>query len=242
MRELRLIAALVVSAGAFGWMAASADAGIVQFEAESGTLGDAWTITADAGALGGNVIKNTIAGTVTTANYSVGFTEAGTYDLYVRFVVSPNGSTDSFFLAPDFGVAATVQENNLGFAGATPNSILNAVQLVSGDPAGSTWADVSVGDVIWVNFTTNFEENDGGSGNNFEIGTFNVAAPGTLAYQIARREVGMAIDALAFVLSSEASLVRVGADGNLAVVPEPATFLLVGLAGLLPLGWRRRTS
>ena len=242
MRKFQLMAALVACAAAFGWMAVSADAGIVQFEAESGTLGDAWTITADAGALGGNVIKNTSAGTVTTADYSVGFTEAGTYDLYVRFVVSPNGSTDSFFLGPDFGVAATVQENNLGFAGGTPNSILNAVQLVSGDPAGTTWADVSVGDVIWVNFTTNFEENDGGSGNNFEIGTFNVAAPGTLAYQLARRELGMSIDTLAFALSSEAASVRVGSDGNLTIVPEPATCVLLGIAGLLPLGWRRRTS
>ena len=242
MRRFQLIAALVAVAAAFGWMAVSADAGIVQFEAESGTLGDAWTITANAGALGGNVIQNTSAGTVTTADYSVGFTEAGTYDLYVRFVVSPDGGTDSFFLGPDFGAAATVQENNLGFAGGTPNSILNAVQLVSGDPAGTTWADVSVGDVIWVNFTTNFEENDGGSTNNFEIGTFNVAAPGTLAYQLARRELGMSIDALAFALSSEAASVRVGSDGNLAVVPEPATCVLLGMAGLLPLGRRRRTS
>jgi hypothetical protein len=52
----------------------------------------------------------------------------------------------------------------------------------------------------------------------------------------------MSIDALAFALSSEAASVRVGSDGNLAVVPEPATCVLLGIAGLLPLGRRRRTS
>ena len=220
------IVCVVACAAAFGWMAASADAVVLQFQAESAALTatPGWSVVANASALGGSVLQANGLTPFTgntdpngMATYSVNFPAAGTYDLYVRLAMAADGVTDSFFLANALGAAApTVQENNLGFAGGTPNSTLNGLPLVFGQTA-ALWQDIAVaGDMVWINFSANIREAvPGAVATNEEVPTYNVAAPGVQTFRIGARENMMSIDALAFALSSEASNVRVGLDSNL---------------------------
>jgi hypothetical protein len=221
----RAVVIRLAVAAAFGSMANSAAAVVLQFQAESAALTatPGWSDVANASALGGSVLQanglNPFNGNTDPngmATYSVNFPAAGTYDLYVRFAMAADGVTDSFFLADALGAAApTIQENNLGFAGG-PNGTLNGLPLVFGQTA-ALWQNIAAaGDMVWINFSANIREAvPGAVATNNEVPTYNVAAPGVQTFRIGTRENMMSIDALAFALSSEASNVRVGLDSNL---------------------------
>jgi len=225
------IVCVVAGAAAFGWMTASADAAVLQFEAESASLTatPGWSIVANASALGGSVLQANGATPFTgntdpngMATYTVNFPEAGTYDLYARVVMAADGTQDSLFFGANFGANPSIQENNLGFAGGTPNGTLNGLPLVPGQSA-ALWQDIAAaGDIVWFNLSANIREAvPGAVATNEEVPTYTVAAPGNQTFRIGTRENNMAIDALAFALASQAGDVRVNLAGGLFVVAGP---------------------
>jgi hypothetical protein len=225
------IVCVVACAAAFGWMVASADAAVLQVEAESASLTgtSGWSVVANASASGGSVLQanGTTAFTGNTnpdgmATYTINFSQAGTYDLYARFVMAADGGTDSLFFGANFGANPSIQENNLGFVGGTPNATLNGLPLVTGQTA-SLWQNIAAaGTIVWVNLSANIREAvPAAAANNEEVPTFTVAAPGNQTFRIGTRENGMAVDSLAFALTSEAGDVRVNAGGSLYVIGDP---------------------
>ena len=225
------IVCVVACAAALGWMAASADAAVLQFEAESASLTatPGWSVVANASASGGSVLQangtTAFAGNTNPngmATYTVNFTQAGTYDLYARFVMAPDGTTDSLFFGANFGANPSIQENNFGFVGGTPNATLNGLPLVTGQTA-SLWQNIAAaGTIVWVNLSANIREAvPTAAANNEELPTYTVAAPGNQTFQIGTRENNMAVDALAFALASEAGDVRVNVAGGLFLIGEP---------------------
>jgi hypothetical protein len=226
------IVCVVACAAAFGWMTASADAAVLQFEAESASLmaPSGWSVVANGSASGGSVLQangtqafqGNLNNPLAEATYTINFTEAGTYDLYARFVMAADGNTDSLFFGANFGAIPSIEENNLGFVGGTPNGTLNGLPLVTGQTA-SLWQQIATaGTIVWVNLSANIREAvPTAAANNNEVPTYTVAAPGNQTFRIGTRENNMAVDALAFALASEAGDVRVNLAGGLFVIGDP---------------------
>ncbi len=235
------------AAAVVGLVTGTASATIVQFDAASGTLGSDFVITPVAGAIGGNVISDTVAGNSgpqTVASYSVNFTQAGSYDLYLRLVTTSSASADSLFIATDFGVRDSSNMGNtaewLSLNGWSPfNNAFNGVTTLDGQVWQQGANQIPNNTLIWVNLTANFKELLLNPNNGPEVGTYDVAAPGTLTFQIAGREANFQIDALAFVLTSERGNVVQGVNGALALIPEPASLALMGTGVLLMMRRRR---
>lgn len=221
-----LAAALLAGSGSTSFAA------IVGFEAESGSLGSNWTTGASASASGSTYITASTGafgefpGTSDrVATYSIDL-EAGTYDLYARYLVGPNGvNDDSFLVGNGFG------EKDVS----TADDWIKANQLGTAESLGQIDADESVilsdGIFNWVNLTADIP------------GTFSEQVPqfvanttGIYTFQIATREDGLLIDAFAFAPSaSNPSSADLSSE-----VPEPTGFI-VGIAlisGIL--GQRRR--
>jgi len=193
---------------------ASANAAIVGFEAESGTLGIHFDpAIADVAALGGEYITSSVDQGGTGANnvvtYSVTFAEADTYELYGKIYVGPNGVfDDSFFFGSDF---------------TTPSP--TAWTLANG------LASESVEAYAWVNLSE-FVAGD----NFYTIAGADVGVAQT--FQIAGREDGLRFDAFAFGTSTETFS---DAQLDAAVIPEPGTYaLLAGCFALASVMIRRR--
>ena len=88
--------------------AASSDAASVTFEAESGALGSDWAVSNSTSPAFVTIQSNSTANNPGTSNRiatcTVTFPNAGTYELYARLRVGPNGGNDaSFFYGNGFG-------------------------------------------------------------------------------------------------------------------------------------------
>jgi len=161
-----------VAMGLVGMTIGSANAQIIGFEAESGTLGaDFDPALADATALGGFYITtesnessaNSPLTDVRTVSYSL-TVPAATYDVYVRARIAVNNSDDSFFYAKAFGDA---------------DPAVDADWQKENGPAGIPWAQP-------------FEWSD--------ALTSTVTSPGgTVQWEIGAREDGFDMDAFALV-------------------------------------------
>lgn len=237
---------------AMAGLTSTTSAAIVAFPAESGTLGTNWESVANgantttypaavSGALTGSVITPLTndggsgpgdAGQLVT--YSVTLA-ADTYDIWARLYVNPAGNQsganstsqgtgeDSFYVGVDFGTflpnASDSQTVNGGLSGdwATINNL-------STDTAGN--AGVANNTWTWVNLSDTY----GSFANAEDVPTYT-SAGATETFQIGNREMGLWIDAFAFVTSTENPTT---AALDAAVVPEPSTYAL--LAGFLALG------
>jgi len=206
---------------------------IVGLEAESGTITDGSpsgatfnTIvdTGDPGPLGDKYIINSQNSTTgpnandPMASYSVNIPSAGTYYLYVKVWVPSTGSAshDSIYYPSEFGASPTFSKAN---------------NLQNGETDTYVWANISSGG--FVGYDGNIE---------YAIsapGAYTVGA-GLQTFSILGRE-DPRIDAIAFSTDNwgENDTDKI-AVLDAAVVPEPASFGLLGLGGLLLIARRRR--
>ena len=201
--------------------AVSANAAIVGFEAESGTLGIHFDpAIADAAALGGKYITSSADQGGTGANnivtYLVNFAETGTYDLYGKIYVGSGGSLDdSFLYGSDFATTPSIKVNGI-----------DSTQL-GGVASNEVY--------VWLNFS-DFTGTFGGSGVTFTVAAGDLTTDPT--FQIAGRENGLRFDAFAFGTTGETFT---DTQLDAAVIPEPGTYaLLAGCFALASVMIRRR--
>ena len=201
--------------------AVSANAAIVGFEAESGTLGANFDpVHTDIDALGGEYITTEVnQGGIVAANivtYSVNFAETGTYDLYGKIYIGSGGSLDdSFFYGSDFATTPSIQVNGID----------------STQSGGVASNEV----YVWLNFS-DFTGTFGDPGVTFTVAAGDLTTDPT--FQIAGRENGLRFDAFAFGTTGETFS---DAQLDAAVIPEPGTYaLLAGCFALASVMIRRR--
>src|SRR5215213_375669 len=159
-------------------------------QAESGTLGSQYTSGTDGSTgyvtVGTPLVDGNFPGANRIVSYNITFPAAGTYDLYMRIKVGPEGGNDdSYFYGSGFGAkdpvngAQWITVNNVtGFSNSA-----DIVMATGGGTETNIWK--------WVKL----------SGANFgEAGvTFNVPAGSlTQTFQIGGREDGLQIDKFAF--------------------------------------------
>ena len=214
--KLNKLSKTTMSLAAFAGLSLSANAAIIAFEAESGTLGaDFDPALADATALGGFYIttetnESSASSPLTdvrTVNYSLNV-PAGTYDVYVRARIAVNNSDDSFFYAKAFGDA-------------NPAVVADWQLMNNLSGWGLPWAQP-------------FEWSDA-------LASTVTSAGGTVQWEIGAREDGFDMDAFALVSTGQ-SVTDIELDNAVTIpvaVPEPSTTALLGLGGLA-LAFRRR--
>lgn len=191
------------------------NATLAKFKAESGALGTDWAVsnssspayitilTDGAGDNPGNAAR--------VATYAVTFPQSGSYDLYARFRVGPNGaSDDSLFYGNGFGTknpalaSDWIMLNGLvsgGFASA--NSI-----VTGGGTAGSgVWK--------WLNLS------QFAAGPAFNVPSGNL----TQTFQIGARENGLDLDAFAFGINGVLFTVTNLDAGTGGTFPDGSTTL-----------------
>jgi hypothetical protein len=221
-------------AALFAW---AANASIIAFEAESGTIssfnGGIYQVFDDVNALGGKYVLAD-SGTTTTGkgqlDYSVTLAP-GTYKLWMRFALTTDSSiNDSLFIPPD---KSNLQSGVADFAAATaaPNNLHN---FVTGDRTYK-----------WICLPTSNSATVGGHGDYTVVS----GGGGAFNFSIRGREYGVMVDAFAFVTTDDA-VQEIGTTGftNAAgvealdaavLIPEPGSgMLLIAAAGVALL--RRR--
>lgn len=168
---------------------------LVVVQAESGTLGSDF-VTATAGGAtyitAGTDFASTGAPGIAekVASYSVTFPQAGTYNLYARVRVGPQGAADeSYYYGNGFGVKAPADANAWILVNNNPNVGYTApadVVLGAGTVGGGVFK--------WIRLSGfNFSENGP---------TFVVPAGAlTQTFQLGTRENGLDIDMIAFGLT-----------------------------------------
>ncbi|NWK56676.1 PEP-CTERM sorting domain-containing protein [Verrucomicrobiaceae bacterium N1E253] len=215
---------------------AMSQAAIVAFSAEDGLLGSNWiTGVSDAGelnpgAIGGAYVtsSNATGDSPTSANqvatYTVALDAATTYDLYVRIRVDENGGNsagvDSIFIGEGFGIKVlgdNAQWTRVNGLNENSNSYVNPESV---EITNDTWN--------WVKFSGQVTQDE-------PVGTFTTAT-GVETFQVGHREE-LWIDAYAFVDTGE---VVTSAQLTAAVVPEPSSSALIGLAGVALIFRRRK--
>ncbi len=220
-RNLTIILAIAVLG-----VTAGAQATIIGFEAESGTLGANYTITADALALGGNYLASADQTgdspneAADLATYSVTLA-AGTYDLYARvYVGSAAPNDDSIFIGNGFGAKAI----NTNDDWVKVNNLQESANSYT-DPEGVEFVNEAY---QWLKFSTQVTQD--------EIVPQFTSSGATETFMIGHREDGFRIDAFAFVSDGETP----SSAQLTAAVPEPATLSLLALGGLAALRRRRK--
>ena len=171
-------------------------AGLVAFEAESGALGSNFTNGTDGEIQFISISTDTVnSGNPGNANrvasYTVVFPEAGTYNLFARGLVGPDGfNDDSLFYGNGFGVKSPTTDNDWMLVnGLASGGFTAASDVVSGNGSagGQVWK--------WVNLS---QFNPSNSGTETPI-TFTVSAGNlTQTFQIGARENGLDMDKFAF--------------------------------------------
>ncbi|MGB6219948.1 fibronectin type III domain-containing protein [Haloferula sp.] len=172
----------------------SAAAGITTFEAESGTSGANYAETTDPLALGATYLKPLAAQTggspnsvESIATYQLDLPQ-GTYDLYARIQVGPDGGQDdSLFVGNGFGSknintdSDWVEVNNLD---QSKNTYLSpeGSQIVNG-----VWTWIRLSNQVTVAESVPQFTSSGGA----------------MTFQIAQREDGLLIDSLSFVSTGQ---------------------------------------
>jgi uncharacterized repeat protein (TIGR03803 family) len=193
----RSAASFIFIASLVAWLGAartSTAAGIVVFEAESGTLGSNFTNGTDGATQFISISTDTVnSGNPGNANrvatYTVNFPEAGTYNLFARVLVGPGGfNDDSMFYGNGFGAESPTTDaswifiNGLAAAGFT-------------SPGDIVIGAGSVGNLVWKWVNLSQMTNGGGEA---PI-TFTVPAGNlTQTFQIGARENGLELDKFAF--------------------------------------------
>jgi glucuronoarabinoxylan endo-1,4-beta-xylanase len=181
---LRILAIVVLCTAVQDTRAASSS---VTFEAESGTLGADWSTVSGTPAY---ITITTVGGgenptnAARVAGYTVTFPAAGSYQLYARVRVGPNGaSDDSLFYADGFGVksptnnAHWVTVNGLSSVGFTNSS---SVVTGGGSVGSGVWK--------WINLSQFTSQ-----------GLFPVSSTNlTQTFQIGAREDGLDMDKFVF--------------------------------------------
>ena len=212
----------------FAW---AANASIIAFEAESGTIsslnGAIYEVFDDVNALGGKYVLADIQNVNGAGQIDYSVTLApGTYNLWMRFALTTDSAlNDSLFIPPnnsnlqsgvtDFG-AATAAPNNLHW-------------LVYGDRTYS-----------WIRLPTSHHGQVGGHG----VYTVVDGGGGAFNFSIRGREYGVMVDAFAFVTTDDA-VQEIGTSGHTnedgeaaldaaVLIPEPGSGLLLlgAVAGL----------
>lgn len=201
----------------FGGGAGSASP--LTIEAESGALGANFTNATSGGVQWISIATTNInagnpGNALRVATYSVTFPGPGTYNLYARLRVGPDGfNDDSFFYGNGFGAKSPTADGDW--------------QLVNGLAAGGFTAagDAVVGNGTagnlvwkWVNVS---QFNPGGSGTETPI-TFTVPAGNlTQTFQIGARENGLEFDKFAFAASGYTFTVADLDAGGAGSAPTP---------------------
>lgn len=209
-----LAAGAVVLSGVF---ASAANASIIAFEAESGTIsslnGGTYEVLDDTNALGGKYVRANSAYTG-QINYSVDLA-AGTYQLWMKFALTTDHpNNDSVFMP---GNKSNLKSGVVDFGAAT--SYVNSLYV---------FIDTSF---VWACVPT-ARPGDG-------VGNYTVVSGGggPFDFSIRGREYGVKVDALAFVSSDDpmyagsgttvASFAQASALDAAVLIPEPATFGIV---------------
>ena len=164
-------------------------ANLINFEAESGVLGSDFAVSNSSSPAYIIILSDSVASipgsAARVASYTVTFPSAGTYQLYARVLVGPNGyNDDSMFYASSFGVKSPalnsdwVLVNGLAGVGYTAtNDIVNG----AGTAGYPVWK--------WINLSE-FAGNV-----SFTVSTGRL----TQTFQIGARENGLDMDKFAFV-------------------------------------------
>lgn len=188
------VATLLAIAIALGTL--SSGAASVTFEAESGALGSDFT-NGTSGSVQfisistTNVNSGNPGNASRVATYTITFPTVGTYDLYARVLVGPDGfNDDSMFYANGFGVKSPTSDSDW----LTVNGLASGGFMASTDVvAGNGSAEIQVWK--WVNLS---QFNPNGSGTETPI-TFVVPAGNlTQTFQIGAREDGLEMDKFVF--------------------------------------------
>ena len=169
-------------------------ANLINFEAESGVLGSDFAVSNSSSPAYITILSDSVASipgsAARVASYTVTFPSAGTYQLYARVLVGPNGyNDDSMFYASSFGVKSPalnsdwVLVNGLAGVGYTAtNDIVNG----AGTAGYPVWK--------WINLSE-FAGNV-----SFTVSTGRL----TQTFQIGARENGLDMDKFAFVTAGTA--------------------------------------
>lgn len=215
-----------------GLGASSATAGIVGFEAESGTFvpptpsRSVYNVVSDATASGGVAIEPSAANFGMGADnasvvYEVDFPEAGVYYLYARITQNLNAGTSSVDFRTSISTFPTTPITN--------GNLVNIWGSFTGvtDVTGTTFAPATYS--VFNLSTGSILANGLGSPT-----TYEVLSAGTQFFQFSNRNANVVIDG--FVFSTDEFLTE---EEFLAAVPEPASLALV-MAGIGLIGARRR--
>ena len=206
-----LLAAFTASAAL---AAGSAHAAIIGFEAESGTLGaDFDPAQADLDALGGTYITTETDGSGDSPG-----TDARTVSYSLNVAA---GTYDVYVRA------------RVGAGGATDDSLFLAKAFGDADATViAEWHKIN-GAGAWVGgYPATAPDFGWGQVNGLTV----TSAGGAVTWEIGAREDGFDVDAFALVSTGQSVTDN---DLDNAVIPEPGSFALLGLGGLL-IGARRR--
>jgi arabinoxylan arabinofuranohydrolase len=203
----------------FQFGAGAGSAAPLTFEAESGALGANFTNANNSGVqfiaiATPNINPGNPGAAARVATYTVNFPAAGTYNLFARMRVGPDGfNDDSFFYGNGFGSKSPTLDNDW----ITVNGLAAAGYTAAGDVVtGVGAAGIQVWK--WVNLS---EFNVPGSGSETPI-TFTVPAGAlTQTFQIGAREDGLALDKFAFAPTSYTFTVADLDAGGPGTAPGP---------------------
>ena len=223
LKRMNTLAALGMSLAVVAW---DAQAALITFEAESGTLGTNFLTGNSSGTIYISCTNNNTSTTVPgilgrVASYSVTFPAAGTYDFYARIRVGAGGANDdSLFYGNGFGAKSVTTSTDWILCNSVWNiGFTNAGDIVTG--AGS----VQTGVWKWIDLS---QFNGGATPMNFTVTAGNL----TQTFQIGGREDGLDLDKFVFGTTGTAFAVSNLDSGNVPPVSPPLTNAFNGPDGI----------